>query len=79
MIISFAANATNECLACKDYERKLVHLLEDFVKSMSAWVVKAVDSQLLQLYSNDKEPVLLFFRHGLPLLYDGMNLIRNRN
>lgn len=76
-LILFAA--TTECLECDDYDRKLAHLREDFVDSMSAWVVKAVDSQLLQLYSNAKEPVLLFFRHGLPLLYDGMDLTRNRN
>jgi len=54
----------------------LAHLREDLVDAMSAWVVKAVDSQLLQLYSNAKEPVLLFFRHGLPLLYDGMDLTK---
>ncbi|XP_012541198.1 uncharacterized protein LOC105839433 [Monomorium pharaonis] len=62
---------TNDCPECEDYEKTLVHLREDFVDIMSAWVVKTVDSQLLQLYSNSKEPVLLFFRHGLPLLYDG--------
>jgi len=56
----------------------LAHLREDFVDAMSAWVVKAVDSQLLQLYSNAKEPVLLFFRHGLPLLYDGMDVTNNK-
>lgn len=68
MIVLFT---TNDCPDCNDYEERLVNLREDFVDTMSAWVVKAVDSQLLQLYSNTKEPVLLFFRHGLPLLYDG--------
>jgi len=61
---------TNDCANCDIYERKLAHLREDLVDALSAWIVKAVDSQLLQLYSNAKEPVLLFFRHGLPLLYD---------
>ncbi|TGZ46521.1 uncharacterized protein LOC112456874 [Temnothorax curvispinosus] len=62
---------TNDCEDCNTYERKLAHLREDLVDAMSAWVVKTVDSQLLQLYSNAREPVLLFFRHGIPLLYDG--------
>lgn len=75
-IISFAA--TGDCSECDTYERKLANMREDLVDAMSAWVVKVADSQLLQLYSNAKEPVLLFFRHGLPLLYDGMNL-RSRN
>lgn len=75
--ISFAA--TSDCSECDTYEKKLANMREDLVDAMSAWVVKVVDSQLLQLYSNAKEPVLLFFRHGLPLLYDGMELRRNRN
>lgn len=73
-IILFAA--TNDCSDCNIYEKKLTHLREDFVDTMSAWVVKAIDSQLLQLYSNAREPVLLFFRHGIPLLYDGKDLKR---
>lgn len=78
IIISFAATSA-DCTNCNNYEKKLAHLREDLVDVMSAWVVKAIDSQLLQLYSNDREPVLIFFRHGLPLLYDGMDLTRNRN
>ncbi|XP_032691064.1 uncharacterized protein LOC116853877 [Odontomachus brunneus] len=60
-----------DCPECENYENQLIHLREDLVESLAAWIVKAVDSQLLQLYSTDKEPILLFFRHGLPLLYDG--------
>ncbi|KAL6262889.1 hypothetical protein P5V15_005678 [Pogonomyrmex californicus] len=59
------------CSECDHFEKKLAHHREEFVDALSAWVVKAVDSQLLQLYSTTKEPVVLFFRHGLPLLYDG--------
>ncbi|KYM82642.1 PREDICTED: uncharacterized protein LOC105619217 [Atta cephalotes] len=62
---------STDCADCNNYEKKLAHLREDLVDVMSTWVVKAIDSQLLQLYSNDREPVLIFFRHGLPLLYDG--------
>lgn len=60
-----------DCPECEIYEKELLQLREDLVDSLSAWIVKVVDSQLLHLYSSDKEPVLLFFRHGLPLLYDG--------
>lgn len=49
----------------------MIHLREDLVNSLSTSVVKAVDSQLLHLYSPNKEPALVFFRHGIPLLYDG--------
>ncbi|CAK9823382.1 Thioredoxin domain-containing protein [Anthophora retusa] len=62
---------SKDCETCENYENEMIHLREDLVNSLSAWVVKAVDSQLLLLYSTDKEPVLVFFRHGMPLLYDG--------
>lgn len=39
--------------------------------TLNAWVVKAVNSQLVRLYNPNKEPALVFFRHGVPLLYDG--------
>lgn len=60
-----------DCEACDNFENEMIHLREDLVDSLSAWVVKAIDSQLLRLYSPDKEPALVFFRHGMPLLYDG--------
>ncbi|KAK1130424.1 hypothetical protein K0M31_018555 [Melipona bicolor] len=60
-----------DCTTCENYENEMIHLREDLVNSLSAWVVKTVDSQLLRLYSTDKEPALVFFRHGMPLLYDG--------
>lgn len=71
--------ARKDCPECENYENELIQSREDLVDSLSAWIVKTVDSQLLQLYSTDKEPVILFFRHGLPLLYDGMDLTRNIN
>ncbi|KAG7197693.1 hypothetical protein KM043_014455 [Ampulex compressa] len=60
-----------DCEACDNLENELIHLREDFVDTLSAWVIKVQNSQLLRLYSIEKEPALLFFRHGLPLLYDG--------
>jgi hypothetical protein len=52
-------------------ENALISIREDLVDSLNAWVVKAVNSQLVRLYSPSKEPALVFFRHGVPLLYDG--------
>ena len=52
-------------------ENELIHLREDLVDSLSAWVVKVINSQMLRLYSPSKEPALVYFRQGIPLLYDG--------
>ncbi|XP_076761955.1 protein disulfide-isomerase A4 [Xylocopa sonorina] len=60
-----------DCEACDNFENEMILLREDLVNTLSAWVVKAIDSQLLRLYSADKEPAVVFFRHGMPLLYDG--------
>ncbi|XP_055679626.1 thioredoxin domain-containing protein [Lutzomyia longipalpis] len=60
-----------DCEACATYERLTTILQEDFQHSLDAVVVKAVNSQLTRLYSPGKEPALVFFRHGVPLLYDG--------
>lgn len=60
-----------DCDACDNYENELTVLREDLVDSVNAWVVKAVSSQLVRLYNPNHEPALVFFRHGIPLLYDG--------
>lgn len=57
-------------------ENELIHIREDLVDSLSAWVVKVVNSQMLRLYSPGKEPALVYFRHGIPLLYDGRTAIK---
>ncbi|KAK7867154.1 hypothetical protein R5R35_013633 [Gryllus longicercus] len=60
-----------DCEECDKYENELIHLREDLVDTLNAWVVKAHNSQLVRLYNPSKEPALVFFRHGVPLLYDG--------
>ncbi|GAB0097719.1 Thioredoxin domain-containing protein [Sergentomyia squamirostris] len=60
-----------DCETCKLYEKLTTVLLEDFQQSLGAAVVQAINSQLTRLYSPGKEPALVFFRHGVPLLYDG--------
>ncbi|XP_046421562.1 uncharacterized protein [Neodiprion pinetum] len=61
-----------DCEQCDTIENELVHLREDLVDSLGAWVVKAISSQMVRLYSPNKEPALVFFRQGIPLLYDGL-------
>ncbi|XP_035743682.1 uncharacterized protein LOC118451354 [Vespa mandarinia] len=61
----------SNCKESDDFEKELFHVREDLVDSLSAWVVKVTNSQLLHLYSPEKEPILVFFRHGNPLLYTG--------
>lgn len=63
--------ARRDCEACDNYENELTGLRDDLVDTLNAWVVKVIDSQLTRLYSPTKEPVLVFFRHGVPLLYEG--------
>lgn len=60
-----------DCQSCAKYETELVNLRDDLVDSLSAWVLQVDNSQLLKLYSPAKEPALVFFRNGIPLLYDG--------
>lgn len=45
--------------------------MRDDFDHFPAAVVKIVDSQMVRLYSPTKEPAVVFFRHGIPLLYDG--------
>ncbi|XP_014280654.1 protein disulfide-isomerase A4 [Halyomorpha halys] len=59
------------CEACEKLESALINIREDLVDSLNCWVVKAENSYLVKLYNPTKEPSLVFFRHGVPLLYDG--------
>lgn len=48
-----------------------MNLKVDFKENLNAHVVKAYNSQMTKLYSPNKEPAVVFFRHGVPLLYSG--------
>lgn len=52
-------------------EVKVSNLVDEFKDQLDAVTVKAFNSQLVRLYSPTKEPALVFFRHGIPLLYEG--------
>ncbi|KAE8738656.1 hypothetical protein FOCC_FOCC015858 [Frankliniella occidentalis] len=68
---SSESRTKKDCESCEVLEKELTSLREDLVDALNAWVVKAVSSSMVKLYSPTKEPALVFFRHGVPLLYDG--------
>ncbi|XP_055296942.1 thioredoxin domain-containing protein [Sitodiplosis mosellana] len=59
------------CADCDKYENELFKVRDEFRETFPAEVVKVVDSQLVRLYNPKKEPAVIFFRHGVPLLYEG--------
>lgn len=74
LIISlFSVAAKKKCDECDQLEKHLFGLRGEFEENFNAKVVKVLDSQLVRLYNPTKEPALVFFRHGVPLLYVGSN------
>lgn len=63
--------AKQQCIQCENIETKLFNLRDDFEQILQAKLVKVVNSQLLRLYTTASEPAIVFFRKGVPLLYDG--------
>ncbi|KAG6459083.1 hypothetical protein O3G_MSEX011185 [Manduca sexta] len=61
----------SNCETCKLLEEHIESLQEDFKKEMNAVSVKVTNSHMARLYNPGKEPALVFFRHGVPLLYNG--------
>lgn len=49
----------------------MLKIRDELKENFPTDVAKVVDSQLVRLYSPKKEPAVIFFRHGTPLLYDG--------
>ena len=54
---------------------------EDFIDSLQgdAWVVKVLNSKHTEEYSSSKEPVIVLFRSGLPVLYDGEEIFKSKS
>lgn len=63
--------AKKNCADCEKYENELFKVRDEFRNEFPAEVVKVVNSQLVRLYNPKKEPSVIFFRHGVPLLFEG--------
>lgn len=74
-ILALNILANDKCKQCDEIEKELVNIRDDLVESLGSWVVKSMNSQLVRLYDPTKEPAIVFFRHGVPLLYEGKNFI----
>eukprot|EP00090_Calanus_glacialis_P015581 TRINITY_DN2458_c0_g1_i11.p1 TRINITY_DN2458_c0_g1~~TRINITY_DN2458_c0_g1_i11.p1 ORF type:complete len:323 (+),score=119.46 TRINITY_DN2458_c0_g1_i11:54-1022(+) len=60
---------------CEEFEGELTSIREDMIDVMDgdAWVVKLMDSPLVEEYAVGKtdQPVIVMFRRALPVIYDG--------
>ncbi|XP_030380056.1 uncharacterized protein LOC115628203 [Scaptodrosophila lebanonensis] len=59
------------CPECMQYEKIISNMKTELKEVLGATVVKAHDSNLVSIYDPAREPALLFFRRGIPLLYYG--------
>ena len=66
---------TSSLERCEEFEGELTSIREDMIDVMDgdAWVVKLMDSPLVEEYAVGKteQPVIVMFRNGLPVIYDG--------
>ncbi|KAH8376946.1 hypothetical protein KR093_002328 [Drosophila rubida] len=59
------------CEECVEYERVIANAQEELKQTLDASVVQAHDSNLIHIYDPSREPALLYFRRGIPILYTG--------
>lgn len=64
-------SAKGNCDHCDKFETELFKIRDELKENIPAEVAKVTNSQLVRLYSPKKEPAVVFFRNGVPLLYDG--------
>ncbi|XP_011563160.3 protein disulfide-isomerase A4 [Plutella xylostella] len=59
------------CETCLKFEQQLNGIHEELTQQVGAETVRTENSHLARLYNPTKEPAIVFFRHGIPLLYSG--------
>ncbi|KAL7740050.1 hypothetical protein ACLKA6_016892 [Drosophila palustris] len=59
------------CAECVEYEEMLANVQEELKQTLGASVVQAHESNLIHIYDPSREPALLYFRRGIPILYNG--------
>ena len=66
---------SNSMERCEEFEGELSSIREDMIDMMDGdgWVVKLIDSPLVVEYAVGitDQPVIIMFRNGLPVIYDG--------
>ncbi|XP_022229671.2 uncharacterized protein LOC111078996 isoform X2 [Drosophila obscura] len=67
----------NNCEVCLEYETAVSAIQSDLKEALGAMVVQAHDSNLVGIYDPTKEPALVYFRNGIPILYHG-NIIEDQ-
>lgn len=63
--------AKSDCSLCDELESVLESIQNELKDNIGAVVVKAHNSHMVNLYDPTKEPALIYFRRGMPLLYHG--------
>ncbi|XP_055849789.1 thioredoxin domain-containing protein [Episyrphus balteatus] len=61
----------SNCESCDELETILENIQDDLKDHLSAIIVKSMNSHMVGIYNPSKEPALVYFRRGLPLLYHG--------
>jgi len=70
VLVLFCTDANEE--RCEEFEGEMAAIREDFIDTIGdAWVIKVLNSYLVTDFSWSKDPVIVFFRSGLPVIYDG--------
>jgi len=71
VLVLFCTDANEE--RCEEFEGEMALIREDIIDALhgDAWVVKILNSKSTVQYSQSSDPVIVFFRSGLPVLYDG--------
>lgn len=59
------------CAECTAYEQVVGNVQDELKQTLGATVVQAQESNLIHIYDPSREPALLYFRHGIPILYHG--------
>jgi len=75
MIIIFNCIISESCSSCSEVEALLSGIREELVDGLNADVVKLESSPLIEsnFTSPAGKPLVVYFRHGIPMIYDGMN------
>uniref|UniRef100_A0A1A9W2Q9 Thioredoxin domain-containing protein n=1 Tax=Glossina brevipalpis TaxID=37001 RepID=A0A1A9W2Q9_9MUSC len=63
----------DNCVECEELQVVVENIQNELKETIGAVVVKVHNSHMVNLYDSSKEPSLIYFRRGIPLLYFGEN------